>query len=567
MRKTVSLLIFTVLFFSGMAQTPKNAKSVDSGKIANEGKILYDQGQYDEAEKKFKQIPIGDTLYNIAQYELALTYYATRRFEESLEISKKILEENDGTLELSNLYNIVGNTLSSLDRYEEAITIYDNALNHFPYSYLLHFNKGIVFMKMKDYANAATCFEEVVFLNALHQNSHFQLGLAYLNMGLSIQGILAINYAVLLNPASQTAIMSLQNLEQLYDAGIDEVYSDAVTPEKYKAEKNRMLKLENIVKANIFRQKDFKPISSVKHPAVYQNQIIFENITPNPKSKDVVNMLYIPYFQSIRSSNKDFDTYSLFIFSGTNLHNDKVSKMAKKKSVQISELLNRSGRFLGGVLTKGIGKENTEEYTFMYDNNLRLSHFGKMIKNQKGEMTYNGNITFLTKFGARESERNYIDGVNTGVNKYYYDNGELYQEVPAENNLFHGTAVMYAQNAYESNKHLKMLELNYNQGVLDGELKRYNISGTLTEHSHYKNGKLNGVFKLFYPQGGNYKSGVLKDGILTDWFYIFHNNGDTLEVDYYAGEEETGHFKSFYPNGTLETEGEITENTVTGVRK
>lgn len=569
MKKISLLLSLFFIISTTFSQIPKNAKSVNSITLLTEGKELHDQGRFTAAEKKYKDVPLGDSLYTVAQYELALTYYASEKYEEALQILRPILNLNDEMLEMANVYNLMGNTMSSLSKYDEAINLYDEALLYFPYNYLLVFNKGIVALKKKDYLQAAACFEESIFLQPSHQTSHFQLGVSYMNLGLTVQGILAINYAVFLNPKSNTAIYALQYLEDIYSGGINEIANETKVelPEKYKSEKLRFSKLENIVKANIYTQKDFKPLSLVKHAIVYQNQIIFENITSKANAKDVVNYLYIPYFQNIRSSKKDFDTYSIYLFSGTNIDNNKISKLAQKKMAVINEFLFSSVVFLKNSLSNGLGKENKEGFTYIYNDNFALNYFGKMIQSQDSDPIPNGEITFISSTGNVESKKGFKEGVNNGLNKFYHTDGTLAQEVPIENNQIHGKALVYHPNLYKTNKTMVKMEINYNRGVADGNLKRYNPAGFMTEHSIYAKDMLNGELKTFHPQGTLRRFGTLQDDEFTGWVYDFYPNGDTVEVTYYSEKGAEAEFKSYYPNGTIYSEGNLLNYNVVGTYK
>ncbi|MDR2980606.1 MAG: tetratricopeptide repeat protein [Bacteroidales bacterium] len=569
MKKILLPFLLFSLLASGMAQTPKNAKVVNSGKLLTEGKALHDEGRFVAAEEKYKEIPIGDSLYTMAQYELGYTYYASEKYEEALAVLQLILDIHDDEVKMPDVYNLTGNTLSGLSRYEEAIRTYEEALRYFPYNYLLYFNKGIVYLKMEDWLNAAACFEEAIFLYPFHQTSHFQLGVSYLNMGLTIQGILAINYAVMLNPGSNAGIHALQYLENVYGTGIGEMFggNKVDLPETHKLEKNRMNKLENIVKTNVYTQKNFKIVSKVKHSIVYQNQIIFENITPKANAKDIVNFLYIPYFHSIGTSTKDFDTYSIHLFSGTNLDKGKILQLAKKKAAQINDLMYRSVVFLNQSLRKGLGKENKEGFTYVYDNDFFLNHFGKMLENQTEGLIFNGEITFLTRYGCVESRKGYKEGVNNGLNKFYYDDGTIQQEVPIENNKIHGKGVVYFPNLYNTGKPMVSLEINYKRGEIDGDFKRYDPSGVLNEHCVYIKDKLNGKARIFHPQGTLLRRMMMKDGDYDGVVYNFFPNGDTSEIAYYLEDGETGEYKSFYHNGALHTEGSLRNHIWTDAYK
>ena len=79
MRKVLLFIVFCLPTIFLMAQQPKNLKIINSSEIILEGIDKFDNGEYQEAEKLFKSVPIGDSLFVNAQYELAYCYYAQQR--------------------------------------------------------------------------------------------------------------------------------------------------------------------------------------------------------------------------------------------------------------------------------------------------------------------------------------------------------------------------------------------------------------------------------------------------------------------------------------------------------
>ena len=84
-----------------------------------------------------------------------------------------------------------------------------------------------------------------------------------------------------------------------------------------------------------------------------------------------------------------------------------------------------------------------------------------------------------------------------------------------------------------------------------GVLQNINEKGILESEAEYKDGKMNGFSKLYYPNGklgseATFKDNV-QDGLQKDYF---EDGKVKLEIPYKNGKVE-GTAKEFYPNGKL----------------
>jgi tetratricopeptide (TPR) repeat protein len=60
-------------------------------------------------------------------------------------------------------------------RYEEALSMFDQALTHFPDDALLHFNRAVVLEELKRHDAAAEAYERCIELDPAHADAHFNL--------------------------------------------------------------------------------------------------------------------------------------------------------------------------------------------------------------------------------------------------------------------------------------------------------------------------------------------------------------------------------------------------------
>ena len=73
-------------------------------------------------------------------------------------------------------YTNLGVLLCELEsRCNDALTIFDDALHHFPDDALLHFNRAVVLEELKRYDPAATAYQRCIELDPMHADAHFNL--------------------------------------------------------------------------------------------------------------------------------------------------------------------------------------------------------------------------------------------------------------------------------------------------------------------------------------------------------------------------------------------------------
>jgi tetratricopeptide (TPR) repeat protein len=60
-------------------------------------------------------------------------------------------------------------------RCDEALSIFDDALEHFPDDALLHFNRGVILDEMKRYDAAVLAYQRCIELDPTHADAHFNL--------------------------------------------------------------------------------------------------------------------------------------------------------------------------------------------------------------------------------------------------------------------------------------------------------------------------------------------------------------------------------------------------------
>lgn len=130
-------------------------------------------------------------------------------------------------------------------------------------------------------------------------------------------------------------------------------------------------------------------------------------------------------------------------------------------------------------------------------------------------------VQFFTITGIKESEGDMIDKDRVGKWLYYDGTGE---------NI--------------------ILEENYVQGKLSGEMKIFYPDGTLTEISHFKNGLLHGESLRYTDQGKLIEKIPYNKGKIHGKVYYYHHDGVIRETGHYDFGKRVGRWE-FYIDGEL----------------
>ncbi len=75
-----------------------------------------------------------------------------------------------------NATMLLGDILSSQERYKEALNVYTNGLKYSPNNYDLYYNMGIVYTMLNDFPNAKICYEKAATINSLLYHAYYSLG-------------------------------------------------------------------------------------------------------------------------------------------------------------------------------------------------------------------------------------------------------------------------------------------------------------------------------------------------------------------------------------------------------
>ena len=186
--------------------------------LVKEGVALHDEGKYEAAIAKYKQVLDQNPWEVGALFELSFTYFASKQYEQSLETAR--LGAQCRSASLPGFYVAMANALDELGKGKEAIEIYRAAIKQAPESRLLYYNFGIALDRAGKRAEAKTAVETGLRYEPKHASSHLKLGEIYAGMGYRIPAILAYSRFLVLEPDSKRSPQALEKLPQLLTGSV-----------------------------------------------------------------------------------------------------------------------------------------------------------------------------------------------------------------------------------------------------------------------------------------------------------------------------------------------------------
>jgi tetratricopeptide (TPR) repeat protein len=124
----------------------------------NLGTAFQESNRLDEAAAAYAKAYALDGNYNAA-YNLAKIAYGKGAFQEALDwVQKSIAKYNRSVL----AFNLQGLVLEGLERYDEALSSYQQALRILPGELNVQFNMGVVFYKKREYSRAKELFTKIL---------------------------------------------------------------------------------------------------------------------------------------------------------------------------------------------------------------------------------------------------------------------------------------------------------------------------------------------------------------------------------------------------------------------
>jgi protein O-mannosyl-transferase len=144
------------------------------------GRILLDEGRFDEAEFHLSEAVRLNPNYSVAQHNLGVLLVKEERFEEAVPHLNEVLKRYP---EHAKTHIYLGHILFKQDKLDEAAKHFSDAIRFDPNQPESYFNLGAVLMKQGRYEEAADRFKDLIRIAPGYANAHNYLGQIYFLQG------------------------------------------------------------------------------------------------------------------------------------------------------------------------------------------------------------------------------------------------------------------------------------------------------------------------------------------------------------------------------------------------
>lgn len=521
----------------------------------------------------FMAIHPNDTAFTLAANFIDDILDAQGRYNEQLIWAQKGLAKADD--EESNFYINVGNSYLNLEKYEEALSTYQEGIKKYPFNHVLHFNSGIANFHLKNYDAYLAALKKTVSIYPFYPNAHRELGSLAENNGRTTQALMSYMMSILTDPGSQASNNMLIHMDELVTDKL-EVEEDGYN---FPEGEDDYSEVDLIIANRVALQKGYKLKSKAKLSLVKQLQVLMETIEYDPSDEGYWMKTYVKFFKNLWDEEY-FEGFSYYILKASS--NTKHQRLVKRKKKHIQKFSTWAGdeinAYFNSLPITIEGKTIVTERRYGAHGSDALSSVGKVENDMATGCWYHlhasgairgkgcfdnvgkskGNWTWYDEKGNIERNYDVADGDLNGLFVLYYGWNEKFKEIEFVDDNRQGLYKEYYKNGG------LYAEQNYEENVLEGINKYYHRNGSPKFYFNRVEGELDGTFKRFYPNGqlmyiSSYTEGKL-DSIETTYYW----DGQIKTEAVYVEGERNGPYTDYFPNGKIERKGSFVEDAHSG---
>ncbi len=195
-----------------------SAQTDDLKALVREGIILHDSGRYEEALLKYNEALQLNPNSSLVNYEMALTYFTMKKYEEALKFAEITIAQKDDN-ELGGII-IKGSALDDMGNVKQSVEFYKKALQRYPNAYLLLYNYAVSCGRMNLVAEAEQALIRAISNNVGHPGSHLQLAYLKQDQAQRIRAMLGLYFFLMLENKTERAREAYENLTALFYRGV-----------------------------------------------------------------------------------------------------------------------------------------------------------------------------------------------------------------------------------------------------------------------------------------------------------------------------------------------------------
>ena len=568
-----SLIVsITLSTFLSAQQQPEIMPDMRSRDIIYIGIGAHDREHYDSALAMFNWIHPNDSNYSWAVAEKVNTLIALERYEDVVTICEEALKKPIG--HRGSIYMSLGTAYDELEQSDKALNAYERGISESPMLERLHFNKAITHIRREEWQESYECLKRALTINPYYSSSHYVIGLLAREQGDYVVATMATSAFLMLENKSERALNALADLNQALSEKQDIIDHGIDFGEDFG-------KVNLVVKNYVANRESYKTPSDFELPVVKQAHLIFNQVKLDKTGW--ISNFYGKFFKEMVEDDKLFEGFSyLIMMPSTSESHQKVVQRNMSKINKFVEWADPKWNDLHSyVLDTLNGKEL--ELRYLRDGNHNVEAVGQW--DQKLDRPV-GALRFYDVNGTRSAVGEFDkNGKRTDTWKWYYDTGVLREVQEFKDGLVNGLGKFYDNNGYLA------ITQEWKDDERQGERLTYYVTGSVMNRSFYKDGEMEGTYTSYYPQGGieytvevvagkqegeaksffasgekqsitNFKAGK-REGEYISWF----PNGQINEESNFKNDENEGSYKSYYPSGQLQREGQFVKGKRSGLWK
>ncbi len=540
MPKLISLAFFLLLSTGYLLAQDIGDPYYDNLTVIRKGVELHDEDKYKEAIAEYNKIESGDSLYALALYEKAYSYYADSQFVEVIVIC-------DEMAALPSAFNaeillMKANALDGLKRTDEAMAVYEAYKLDYPQSYSPYFEMSVSHAVNKEFDKAIPLLLESARMNMFSVNTHKNFGIYAAEADQPALAIMACFFAsILSSDKPELSLSIISNLVEKIGANDYDKTLD-VKPELFEFA-GELASLNEIVSSKAALNKTYKSKVKVDYNYTRQLQVICEKL---PSSMDSGNWLLDFYVSFYKKMWNDGHFQGMVYQPLSSSSSPKLKKLAQKNIMKINAFAKAAAAEIEkktkSVTYKKMGKEVTGN--FHYKNNHVVA-----IGEVDSEDEAHGMWEFFATNSVKVGEGEYNHGKKVGLWKYYRENGVIVKEENFSDGEKSGVEITYHPNG------MRERELNLVDQKVEGRVKNYHYSGALKSEYDIQSGKLQGNYIMYDNLGAKQRVVPLKDGEENGLVVGYYPNGNKSFESNYTEGKAVGKAIYWYDDGTISAEG------------
>ncbi len=287
--------------------------------IIDEGIALHNQGKYEEAIAKYKQVLEKSPGNVLAMYEMAFSFFAAEKYDDALKTADEGARYKSRYL--GKFYMLIGNSLDGLGKNDEAISAFRQALEVVNDDGMIHFNLAVTLVNTGKPNEARPHLKKSVQLNPTHITSHYALARVYFDQGYRIPGILSMLRFLSLEPKTQRSSKAIALLDENIEKGVEskssqkvEVTVNSDSPTDEGEFKGLELMISLITAGKYVKDKKEKTIMEQRIELLND---LFKAMGEEKGKGNFVVENYFPYFVDLQK-NDLVATFTYYIYQSTN---------------------------------------------------------------------------------------------------------------------------------------------------------------------------------------------------------------------------------------------------------